>query len=286
MAAGVTAANTAAGGGGYLCFMPVKTTIQLILVTRMFLAKLAVFWVFFSDPSSILTGVLGQALSSLLPVTVPAVPLPSLTIPVLASELVVDTLALVGVWRGSRLSILPAILFNGCLILVAGSGVVLTLLPLVLQPYQATTQIDAQEAPSSVCSYDPKCSSALRDIHRALVIILLNLVMVGEMVMVSALVRVAVDIGTSGRRRVSFSKKLTVHKEEDRDKAHQEAVENLHTSVRMYSDDTTVLLDNPNISITLEDSVMQPQARVRERDSWASVSENSIKFTFDKENFE
>ena len=51
----------------------------------------------------------------------------------------------------------------------------------------------------------------------------------------------------------------------------------------MYSEDTAVLLDNPNISITLED-MAQPPDRERARDSWDS--ENSLKFTLDRENFQ
>ena len=79
-----------------LCFLPVRVAVQLLALARMFLAKLAIFWIFFSSPSALLTGLLGHVVHSLVLDSSLAL---SLSIPLLAAEMVVDTLLLVGVWR-------------------------------------------------------------------------------------------------------------------------------------------------------------------------------------------
>ena len=49
-----------------LCFLPVGVGVQLLALGRMFVAKLAIFWIFFSSPSAVLTGLLGHVVHSLL----------------------------------------------------------------------------------------------------------------------------------------------------------------------------------------------------------------------------
>jgi hypothetical protein len=254
-----------------LCFLPVRTAVQLIALARMFLAKLAIFWIFFSSPSAVVTGLLGRVLHSVLPDHSLAL---SLAIPLLAGELVADTLLLVGVWRSARLCLVPWLALNSALILAAAAGTVSLLVPAILPL-----------AGSAEPGMEHRTEAALREINRSLLIILFNLVLIGQMVNVSAVVRVLVDLRR--KRRVSFSGKVErkevpsvsmyempppppVFPEDDEEAASTtSSFEDCVPTVRCS------LMDNPNIAISEEGEGGQVA-----RESW-----NSLKFTFDKDNF-
>ena len=258
-----------------LCFLPVRVAVQLLALARMFLAKLAIFWIFFSSPSALLTGLLGHVVHSLVLDSSLAL---SLSIPLLAAEMVVDTLLLVGVWRSARLCVVPWIGLNAVVILAAGAGVVSLLVPVILPAGLRKHQEDHSGT-----------EAALREINRSLLIILLNMVLIFQMVNVSAVVRVMVDMRS--KRRVSFSRKVerkevpavsmyelppppptsplpTWPEEEEGDASFKDASFEDPPNIR------SSLMDNPNIVIAEEGG----EGDVRE--SW-----NSLKFTFDKENF-
>ena len=95
----------------------------------MFVAKLAIFWIFFSSPSAVLTGLLGHVVHSLLLDYNLAL---SLIIPFLAAEMVADTRLLGGGWRAARLCILPWLALNAGIITCASVGGVSLLVPAIL----------------------------------------------------------------------------------------------------------------------------------------------------------
>ena len=253
-----------------LCFLPVGVGVQLLALGRMFVAKLAIFWIFFSSPSAVLTGLLGHVVHSLLLDSNLAL---SLLIPLLAAEMVVDTLLLVGVWRSARLCLFPWLLLNGAIICGASAGVVSLLVPAILPSLNPSQEDDITDA-------------ALEEINRSLLIILLNMLLIFQMVNVSAVVRVMVDMRR--KRRVSFSGKVEKKElppvsmyelpppppptyPED-----EELMEEGNSS-SSFEDIPTVqssLMENPNITITDEGTGDVT------RESW-----NSLKFTLDKENF-
>jgi len=115
--------------------------------------------------------------------------------------------------------------------------------------------------------------NALEDIHRFLMIIIFNLVLIFQMVNVSGAVKVFVDIGF--RANISFTK--TVAKKE------VQAVSMYEEPKRKNGDgvfgDAGVeveLLSNPNVMVTLEEEGSK-------RDSWEA--RETVMFTFDEENF-
>ena len=251
-----------------LCFLPVRVAVQLLALGRMFLAKLAIFWVFFSSPSAVLTGLLGHLVHTLLLDNNMAL---SIAIPLLATEMVVDTLLLVGVWRSARLCLVPWLALNALMLLGAAAGVVSLLVPIIIPVAIATS-----EEPH-------RTDSALREINRSLMIILLNMVLIFEMINISAVVRVMVDMRR--KRRVSFSgnveKKevppVSMYELPPPPPCYAEELEEVASSSSSFEDIPTVhttLMDNPNITIAEEG------AEDVARESW-----NSLKFTFDKENF-
>lgn len=251
-----------------LCFLPVRVAVQLLALGRMFLAKLAIFWVFFSSPSAVLTGLLGHLVHTLLLDNNMAL---SIAIPLLATEMVVDTLLLVGVWRSARLCLVPWLALNALMLLGAAAGVVSLLVPIIIPVAIATS-----EEPH-------RTDSALREINRSLMIILLNMVLIFEMINISAVVRVMVDMRR--KRRVSFSgnveKKevppVSMYELPPPPPCYAEELEEVGSSSSSFEDIPTVhttLMDNPNITIA-EEGVEDVA-----RESW-----NSLKFTFDKENF-
>ena len=154
-----------------LCFLPVGVGVQLLALGRMFVAKLAIFWIFFSSPSAVLTGLLGHVVHSLLLDSNLAF---SLLIPFLAAEMVADTLLLVGVWRSTRVCLVPWLALNAAIICGASAGVVSLLVPAILpnlKPRQEETHVT---------------DAALEEINRSLLIILLNMLLIFQMVNVSA----------------------------------------------------------------------------------------------------
>lgn len=272
-----------------LCFLPVRVAVQLLALVRIFLAKLAIFWIFFSSPSSVLTGLLGHVVHSLLLDSSLAL---SLAIPLLATELVADTLLLVGVWRSARCCLAPWLALNSLVILVAGAGVVSLLVPVIL-PLPVTT---SEEEPS-------RTEVALKEINRSLLIILLNLVLILQMINLSAVVRVLVDM--RGKRRVSFSSQVQrkevpnvnmyemppppppTYSEDEGEEEEVAVTSSSFESIEEESGDLrSGLLDNPNIVIAMEGQVA--------RESWSSfttfdketsVQDNSLKFSLDRDNF-
>jgi len=254
-----------------LCFLPVGVGVQLLALGRMFVAKLAIFWIFFSSPSAVLTGLLGHVVHSLVLDSNLAF---SLLIPFLAAEMVADTLLLVGVWRSARVCLVPWLALNAAIICCASAGVVSLLVPAILpnlNPRQEETHVT---------------DAALEEINRSLLIILLNMLLIFQMVNVSAVVRVMVDMRR--KRRVSFSGK--VEKKEvppvsmyelppppPPTYSEDEELMEEGNSSSSFEDIPTVhssLMENPNITIADEGTGDVT------RESW-----NSLKFTLDKENF-
>jgi len=254
-----------------LCFLPVGVGVQLLALGRMFVAKLAIFWIFFSSPSHVLTGLLGHVVHSFLLDSNLAL---SFLIPFLAAEMVADTLLLVGVWRSARLCLVPWLALNAGIICCASACVVSLLVPAIL-PNLRQKEADVTDA-------------ALEEINRSLLIILLNMLLIFQMVNVSAVVRVMVDMRR--KRRVSFSGKVEkkevppvsmyelppppppTYSEEE-----EELMEEGNSS-SSFEDIPTVhssLMENPNITIADEGTGGDVT-----RESW-----NSLKFTLDKENF-
>ena len=255
-----------------LCFLPVGVGVQLLALGRMFIAKLAIFWIFFSSPSAVLTGLLGHIVHSLLLDSNLAL---SLLIPFLAAEMVADTLLLVGVWRSARLCLVPWLALNAGIICCASAGVVSLLVPAILPSLN-----QARQEASHVTD------AALEEINRSLLIILLNMLLIFQMVNVSAVVRVMVDMRR--KRRVSFSGKVEKKEvpsvsmyempppppptysedeelmEEGNSSSSFESIPTVHSN----------LMENPNITIADEGTGDVT------RESW-----NSLKFTLDKENF-
>ena len=93
-----------------------------------------------------------------------------------------DTLLLMGVWIASRPCLMPWIVLNFLIVLGLGAGVIFHLVPVLLPSLE-------QE-----CSDISKVEAALKDIHRLIIIILLNIALALQMVAVSAVVKLFMDM--------------------------------------------------------------------------------------------
>merc|ERR1711990_1241184 len=192
----------------------------------------------------------------------------------LAAEMVADTLLLVGVWRSARLCLVPWLALNAGIICCASAGVVSLLVPAILPSLNPRQEAHVTDA-------------ALEEINRSLLIILLNMLLIFQMVNVSAVVRVMVDMRR--KRRVSFSGKV-----EKKEVPPVSMYELPPPPPPTYSEEEEELMEEGNSSSSFEDiptvhsSLMEnPNVTIADegtgdvtRESW-----NSLKFTLDKENF-
>merc|ERR1719153_146378 len=111
-----------------LCFLPVRTTVQVISVVRVMIALAAIFWIVFVPPSSLLPGPVGHIIHSFLPGSNYL----NMLVPALSTELVVDVLLLIGVWQNSRTCLVPWLVINILIIIGLAAVVLYHLVPIFL----------------------------------------------------------------------------------------------------------------------------------------------------------
>ena len=163
-----------------LCFLPVTTAVQGILVFRSILCTILVFWLALTTPTISIPGPVGNIINYILS----SASLSTIILPVISTELVVNTFLLLGLHLQSRVYMLPWLVLNFVVACGLASGMMVSVVFF-------GTKEDNQKG-------------MLRDINQVLLIISLNIFLVLEMVNMSAVVRVFIDL-KEGRRRVSFS---------------------------------------------------------------------------------
>eukprot|EP00092_Neocalanus_flemingeri_P001601 GFUD01001707.1.p1 GENE.GFUD01001707.1~~GFUD01001707.1.p1 ORF type:complete len:256 (-),score=69.23 GFUD01001707.1:110-838(-) len=238
-----------------ICFLPVRTALQVICLSRMFLSMGGIFWIAFMFPTSLLPGPIGNLIHSFLPGSNYL----NLLVPALSTELVVDMLLLMGMWQHSRTCLVPWMVINILVILGLAASVLYHLVPILL--------------PSPEEEDTSEMDIVLQDINRFLMIIIFNMVLVLQMVNVSGAVKVFVDMGF--RRSVSFTK--TVEKKEvPAVSMYAEPRRKEGEGVFHDSGMEVEQLNNPNVMVTLEEEGSK-------RDSWET--RETVMFSFDEENF-
>jgi len=163
-----------------LCFLPVTTAVQGILVFRSILCTILVFWLALTTPTISIPGPVGNIINYILS----SASLSTIILPVISTELVVNTFLLLGLHLQNRVYMLPWLVLNFVVACGLASGMMVSVVFF-------GTKEDNQKG-------------MLRDINQVLLIISLNIFLVLEMVNMSAVVRVFIDL-KEGRRRVSFS---------------------------------------------------------------------------------
>ena len=154
-------------------------------ISRIILALLVIFWMFFSPSTAFPQNTLVHHILNVFPNN----DLFSLVSPTLCTELCVDTFLLMGVWSSSPSCLVPWILLNILIMLGLGGGVVFHLLSVF---------IPAVEQESANIN---KVEAAIKDIHRFIIIILLNIFLALQMLSVSAVVRLFVQLK---RKKISY----------------------------------------------------------------------------------
>eukprot|EP00091_Calanus_sinicus_P007388 TRINITY_DN18430_c0_g1_i1.p1 TRINITY_DN18430_c0_g1~~TRINITY_DN18430_c0_g1_i1.p1 ORF type:complete len:213 (-),score=87.04 TRINITY_DN18430_c0_g1_i1:216-791(-) len=160
-----------------ICFLPVMAAVQVFCLARMLPAIVGIFWIIFTSPTVLLPGPIGHLIHSFLPGSNYL----NMLVPALSTELVVDMLLLMGVWQHSRTCLVPWLVINILVILGLSATVLYHLVPIFL--------------PASDTEDTSQLEIALDEVHRFLMIILFNMVLVLQMVNVSGAVKVFVDLG-------------------------------------------------------------------------------------------
>merc|ERR1711892_112308 len=239
-----------------ICFLPVKTAVQLFCLARMFIAIGAIIWIVFTSPTALLPGPIGHLVHSFLPGSNYL----NILVPALSTELVVDMLLLMGVWQHSRTCLVPWLVINILVILGLSATVLYHLVPIFLP---GTDAADTSEL-----------EIALDEINRFLMIIIFNMMLVLQMVNVSGAVKVFVDMGFINN--VSFTK--TVEKQQAPKAPKVSMYKEQKRKSGLYGEVSLEIekLNNPNVMVTLEEEGSK-------RDSWET--RETVMFTFDEKNF-
>ena len=147
-------------------------------MSRMFLAKMAITWIFITSPKSLVLGPIGHLIHNFLPGSNNL----NLVIPALTTELVVDTILLVGVWRNTLPCLVPWLVINIMIVLGLGAAVMALLSSVILLP----VSIDSETGRDM--------DAALQDIKSFLLVIILNMFLILQMINVSAVVQIFVEM--------------------------------------------------------------------------------------------
>ena len=99
-------------------------------LTRMTLAKVAITWILITSPKSLALGPVVHLIHNFLPGSNNL----NLLIPALTTEIVVDTILLLGVWRHTLHCLLPWLIINIMIVLGLGAGVMALLSSVILLP--------------------------------------------------------------------------------------------------------------------------------------------------------
>ena len=238
-----------------ICFLPVKAAVQVFCMIRMFLAMIFIFWIVFTSPTALIPGHVGHLIHSFLPGSNYL----TMLVPALSTELVVDMLLLLGVWRNSRTCLVPWLVINILVILVMSAMLLYHLVPIISPDHRIQEDNSQLEA-------------ALDNINRFLTIIIFNMMLVIQMINVSAVFKIFVDMGfrsnasfTTPRDKSPGLAKVSMYEEQNNRKS------------GIFSENCLEdKLKNPNVMVTLEEDGAK-------RDSWET--RETVMFTFNEENF-
>ena len=234
-----------------LCFLQVGPALALLCLARLLLAAAAAAWVLLARPAAPLPGPLGPLLVSALPGATAL----TVTLPALATETLSDLLFLLAVCRHCRTLLVPWIVLNTIAIITLLAAVLYHLVPVFLPALEDFEPLENE------------IEAALAEIHRFLNIIVFNLVLVVQIVSVSAALKLFIDLGY--KRRVSFSKRT-------------EKSEVAVTAATLYqerSDRLGSFSDGKEPPATIQEEEEEEEAP--RRDSWEE--RETVMFRFDDE---
>eukprot|EP00092_Neocalanus_flemingeri_P008640 GFUD01009309.1.p1 GENE.GFUD01009309.1~~GFUD01009309.1.p1 ORF type:complete len:235 (+),score=85.20 GFUD01009309.1:40-744(+) len=160
------------------CFLPARRALLAFCLSRMILAKIAITWIFVTSPRTLLLGPVGHFILNFLPGSTNL----SLVIPALTTEIVVDTVLLAGVHRNTLLCILPWLVINIMIVLGLGAAVMALLSSVILLPVSLDSETGSDMA------------AAFQDIKSLLIVIIFNMFLILQMVNVSAVVQIFVEM--------------------------------------------------------------------------------------------
>merc|ERR1711892_158307 len=172
------------------CFLPARRAVLAFCVTRMTLAKIAMTWILFTSPQSLALGPVVHLIHNFLPGSTNL----NLVIPALTTELVVDTILLMGVWRIYRFCFLPWLVINIMVVLGLGAGVMALLSSVILLPVNLESDTDME--------------AAFQDIKSFLMVIILNIFLVLQMINVSAVAQIFSEMKESNEQKTESNQSL------------------------------------------------------------------------------
>ena len=139
---------------------------------RILLAKMGITWILITSPQSLALGPVVHLIHNFLPGSTNL----NLVVPALSTELVVDTILVLGILKNYLFCLLPWMMINIMLVLGMGAGVMALLSTVILLPTNLQSDTDMD--------------TALHDIKSFLMIIILNTFLILQMVNVSAVVQI------------------------------------------------------------------------------------------------
>ena len=154
------------------CFLPARRAVLVFSAVRIFLAKIGITWILITSPQSLALGPVVHLIHNFLPGSTNL----NLVIPALSTELVVDTILVLGILKDYLFCLLPWMIINIMLVLGMGAGVMALLSTVILLPTNLQSDTDMD--------------TALHDIKSFLMIIILNTFLILQMINVSAVVQI------------------------------------------------------------------------------------------------
>jgi len=209
-------------------------------MVRMFLAKIAITWILITSPSSLILGPITHLIHNFLPGSSNL----NLVIPALTTELVVDTTLLVGVWRNALPCLVPWLVINIMVVLGLGAGVMALLSSIILLPVNLDSDTGSD------------METALQDIKSFLMVIILNIFLLLQMINVSAVIHIFVEMKESVDDRAPTTE---MHKEAGRSVTVQEDASQLdllrNEERPASSQDPAIINDNDSFDSFLYEDV-------------------------------
>ena len=245
-----------------IMFVPIRTAMQLICWLRLVLTAASILWLGLHSPDCPITGYLGDLVTSLLPGSTYL----NLAIPGLGVEVFIDCLFLAGVGLHSRPWLVPWLVINLVVLLALLLTLLHTAAPLLL-----------------AADYAVDAARQLEEMEAFLRMLSLNMISTAQLLILSGGLKLFLDMRY--RRRISFSKKIDRREISSKEDCANDIPQFPHPRLDFNfatNEEASPIFkcnSNPmNVIVTLDEEGSKSE-------SWEEKDTDTIKFTYDENNF-